>query len=266
MSELPDGWGPSLPRHDTLLREFTEAYADLTEALGRSGGHETVRTPDFVAYDSHSPFEFFNVAVPLRPIHSVDDPALEEISRFFAPDDERTPFLLQSATPLPDLRSRGWKLMGHPPCMLRPASPADPPRPDGLELVAVRDAQTLETLDRTLVDAYPIPALRGRRSFAPGLLELAGWHMWLGMLDGEPVGTAAAHVTDSLVDVEWISTVPSARGRRIGEALTWAATLAAPALPAMLLASDLGQPVYERMGYLRLARFTLWVGARRGGS
>jgi hypothetical protein len=30
----------------------------------------------------------------------------------------------------------------------------------------------------------------------------------------------------------------------------------------MLIASDLGQPVYERMGYLRLSRFTLWVGKR----
>jgi len=31
----------------------------------------------------------------------------------------------------------------------------------------------------------------------------------------------------------------------------------------MLIASDPGQPVYERMGYLRLSRFTLWVGARK---
>jgi hypothetical protein len=38
--------------------------------------------------------------------------------------------------------------------------------------------------------------------------------------------------------------------------------MADPARPAMLIASDLGQPVYERMGYVRLTRFTLWVGSR----
>ena len=114
-----------------------------------------------------------------------------------------------------------------------------------------------------MIEAYPVPGVQGRRMFHAGLLELPGWHMWLGMLDGEPIGTAAAHVTDTLVDIEWISTMPSARGKRVGEALTWAATLAAPDRPAMLIASDLGQPVYERMGYLRLSRFTLWIGTRR---
>jgi len=94
------------------------------------------------------------------------------------------------------------------------------------------------------------------------VLDLEGWRMWLGVVDGEPVGTAAAHVTDTLVDVEWISTKEAYRGRRIGEALTWAATLAAPELPAMLFASDIGQPIYRRMGYQNLARLTLWIGKR----
>ena len=38
--------------------------------------------------------------------------------------------------------------------------------------------------------------------------------------------------------------------------------MADPTRPAMLIASDLGQPVYARMGYLRVTRFTLWVGSR----
>jgi GNAT superfamily N-acetyltransferase len=262
VSGLPDGWGPSTPRTDTLTREYIEAYADLCEALGRSGGHKTARTAEFVAFDSHVPFPFMNIAVPLRPIVDAADPLIDEIATFFAPDDDSTPFLIYSALPVPSLTDRGWVLMGHPPFMLRPPAPADVPRPDGLEIVEVHDDAALEAFDRAMVDAYPIPELVGRRTFHAGLLELPGWHMWLGLLDGEPVGTAAAHVTESLVDVEWISNHPRARGRRIGEALTWAATLIAPDLPAMLIASDPGQPVYERMGYLRLSRFTLWIGRR----
>jgi len=258
---LPDGWGSTTPRNDTLTREFVEAYADLMEGLGRAGGHLTIRTPDFVALDSHAPFPFLNCAVPLRPVLDAADPMLDEIAAFFAPDDG-TPFLVYSATAMPPLDARGWSLMGHPPLMLRPAGPATPPEPEGLEIVEVRDAATVATFDQTLIEAYPVDAMRGRRGFADGVLDIRGFRLWLGLLDGAPVATAAAHVTDTLVDVEWISAMPAARGRRIGEALTWAATLAAPELPAMLIASDLGQPIYERMGYLRVARFTLWIGRR----
>jgi len=258
-----DGWGGDSPRDDSLLRAYAEAYADLTEDLGTAGGWRTRRTPEWVAMDSNVPFSFANVAVLLRPVHEPDDPVIDEIQEFFAPDNERTPFLVWSATPTPSFHERGWTLMGHPPLMLRGVAPAEPPRPDGLEIVPVADAATLADFDATMTEAYPVPEMIGREFFHEGVLDARGWHMWLAVLDGRPVGTAAAHVNDAFVDVEWISTRAECRGRRIGEALTWAATLAAPDRPAMLFASDPGRPVYERMGYLVLARLTLWVGARR---
>jgi hypothetical protein len=259
---LPDGWGPDSPVDDTLTRAYVESWATLNEDLGRAGGYATVRTPDFVAYDSHQPFPFVNPAALLRPVLDASDPVLDEIAEFFAPDDEGTPFLVMSATPMPSLTGRGWTLMGHPPLMFRPAGPAAVPEPEGLEIVEVHDEATLAEFDRTMVEAYPVTPMQGRRTFSTGVFDAPGWRMWLGYLDGEPVATSAAHLTDSFVDVEWISARAEYRGRRIGEAMTWQATLAAPDLPAMLFASDLGQPVYERMGYLRLSRVTLWIGTR----
>ena len=44
--------------------------------------------------------------------------------------------------------------------------------------------------------------------------------------------------------------------------MTWPATLADADAPSMLIASDPGRPTYQRMGYLTMARFTLWAGAR----
>jgi hypothetical protein len=261
--DLPDGWGASTPRDDTLLRAYAEAWADLNEDLGRAAGHPTLRSHELVAWDSHAPFPFVNVAVLLRPLHAPDDPVLDAIDAFFEPDADGTPFLVWSATPTPALTRRGWRLMGHPPLMLRPAAPAEVPTPAGLEIVEVRDPATIARFDETLTEAYPVPEMVGRRLFGPSLLDSPGWRMWLGMVDGEPAGTAAAHVTDALVDVEWISLLERFRGRRIGEALTWTATLASPELPAMLFASDLGFPTYSRMGYRSLARLTLWIGTRR---
>jgi GNAT superfamily N-acetyltransferase len=259
---LPDGWRAGTPRGDTLLRAYAEAFADLNEKLAKAAGYETVRTPDFAACDAHMPFAFSNAAVLLRPIHEPDDPVIDALAAFFAPDDERTPFLVWSATPTPSFAGRGWSLIGHPPLMLRPALPAQPAAPDGISIVEVTTAEQLAVFDATVVEAFPVPEMAGRRMFPDGVLAAPGWRTWLGLMDGKPVGTAAAHVSDAFVDVGWISTHPDARGRGVGEAMTWTATLAAPEKPAMLFASDLGRPVYERMGYLNLARLTLWAGAR----
>jgi ribosomal protein S18 acetylase RimI-like enzyme len=78
-------------------------------------------------------------------------------------------------------------------------------------------------------------------------------------VDGRPVSVAASWVTGDLVDVVWVATLPQARRRGYGEALTWRAALTQAGLPAILLASDDGRPVYQRMGFLPLLRFTVWL-------
>jgi GNAT superfamily N-acetyltransferase len=79
------------------------------------------------------------------------------------------------------------------------------------------------------------------------------------------VGTAGVYVAHGQNDVEWISVHEDCRGKGYGAALTWAATLADPSLPATLIASDPGQPVYERMGYVRLTRMSMWFRPPGGG-
>jgi len=59
--------------------------------------------------------------------------------------------------------------------------------------------------------------------------------------------------------VEYVAALSTARGRGAGAAVTWAATLADPALPAILVASDDGRPLYERMGYAAVERWTVWL-------
>ena len=72
---------------------------------------------------------------------------------------------------------------------------------------------------------------------------------WIGLVNGRPVGTSVALVSDGVVGVHLVSVIPAMRRRGFGEALTWQATLAARA-PATLQASEQGGPVYERMGFV----------------
>lgn len=256
MSEhLTSGWEPDLPADDTLLRSFVLATADHSAYAAQCTGGRTGRWDDAAAADPASPVFFDNMAVLLRPPAYGDVVAtLARLGAFYPP--ERHVCLL-SVWPTPDLSGAGWELVGHPPLMLRPPGGSAPPLPPGVRIEEVTDAAGLATYFRVLMAAFGmsppdgVPMLDERILGGPA-------RFWLGLLDGEPVGTAGARLGHGLVDVEYISTLPEARGRGIGAALTWTATLADPALPAVLLASDDGQPVYGRMGYLRLLRATLW--------
>jgi predicted GNAT family acetyltransferase len=78
-------------------------------------------------------------------------------------------------------------------------------------------------------------------------------------VDGRPVAGSMAINSRGLVAVEMVATLPEARGKGFGAAVTATAALSAPDLPSALIASDDGRSVYERLGFLPISRFTLWA-------
>jgi hypothetical protein len=130
----------------------------------------------------------------------------------------------------------------------------------------VTDSEELVTAERVLVEGYPMPELeplaRGEL-LAPAILG-GPTRVWVGYVDGLPASVAAAHVHAEAVLVEYVAALPWARGRGAGAAVTWAATLADPSLTALLVASDDGRPVYERMGYVAIERWTAWLRPQGG--
>ena len=205
--------------------------------------------------DPSSPVMFDNAVVVLQPPSYVDlHAALAEALAWYPAERH---VVVLSPFPTPDLDPLGLSLMGHPPLMYRPAGGAAPPLPDGLSIHEVANEADLAEFVRTLVEAYPMPG--GESSGIADLRALdASIRLFVGRIDGVPVATSGARIGHGVNDVEWVSTRPDHRRRGIGEALTWAATLAAPELPAVLIASDDGQGVYESMGFVRLLRLTMW--------
>jgi GNAT superfamily N-acetyltransferase len=68
-----------------------------------------------------------------------------------------------------------------------------------------------------------------------------------------------ACVSSTVVGVYSVATVPAFRRRGFGEAVTWAAVAADPALPAILQPSPEGAALYRRMGFVPVDRYTKWL-------
>jgi ribosomal protein S18 acetylase RimI-like enzyme len=85
---------------------------------------------------------------------------------------------------------------------------------------------------------------------------------FLARLDGEPAAIGMTIVSHRVAGIYWIGTLPSARGRGLGRAVTAAAIDAGFELGAdlaSLQASPMGRPVYEAIGFERIYDYRLWL-------
>jgi len=261
---LTTGYGPGIPAADNFLNDFVQENAASFAGLGRARGDRVARVDDVgTLVDAGSPVPFSNRAVLERPIDDVGF-VVDHVRPFYDGESD-APFLLDSAWPTPDLRDVGFQLMGHPPLMLRPAGIPLPDAPPELRIVRVEDEQTAYDFEHTIVYGYPAPQLQPMNAvtiMTPGALGAPGWQHFVGYVDDEPVTTGSGFAGDRLVRVDNIATLEPARGRGYGRAMTAAAMAVDPAKPAALISSDLGRPVYERLGFVAVLRCTYWLGLR----
>lgn len=253
---LEDGWQPHTPAGDSVLRDFVDSTVRYLTDVGRAVGASVIEDDDIAGAHHSGVFPFANMTVVRRSLSLADWTSAVDRCRRTYPAG--IPFVMMSPFPTPDLRPLGFNLMGHPPFMTRaPGDPPTIPAPLGLVTTVVTETSELVEFEHTLISAYP--AAPAGSLFAPGILHASNVTLWIARLDGVPVATAAAHHGGGVNGIEIVSCAPDVRGRGIGEAVTWVPTLVRPEVPAALIASDAGRPVYERMGYLALHRFTLWL-------
>lgn len=150
------------------------------------------------------------------------------------------------------------------------ALPGALPLPDGVVIERVRDLVALERWVATMTAGFGAPPSEVDPQLAPIAHDTfddgAAARYYLASLHGEPVATAALTLTGGMAGVFSVTTIPSARRHGIGAAVTLAPLLDARAAGyqiGVLQASEMGYPVYKRIGFTEQFRYHdyLWAPA-----
>jgi ribosomal protein S18 acetylase RimI-like enzyme len=155
---------------------------------------------------------------------------------------------------------------GASPAMVLEARLADAVAPAGVRVERVEsedDARAYAAVMAAAYATYGMPA-----DVAPAVLSLdvlRAPHIVAFLVrldDGTPAAGAMVLVTHGVAGIYWVGTTPEARGRGLAELATRAAGNAGfdlGARMAALQASQMGEPVYRRMGYVTVTRYPTFV-------
>jgi GNAT superfamily N-acetyltransferase len=139
--------------------------------------------------------------------------------------------------------------------------------PAGFVIEEIRDETGLYDFKQVFVETYEIPEWAGQ-AWVDATLKIGigrtPWKMYVGRLEGQPVATNMLFNGAGVASVYAVATVPAARGKGIGAAITLKPLLEAREMGyryGVLFSSEMGVRVYERIGFrltdVRINRY-LW--------
>lgn len=163
---------------------------------------------------------------------------------------------LDSAAWSQHLLPPGFQYTNSPPAMAMDLAklPLTTPHPAGLTIRQVADLETFLEWTRTFIPGYELPD-----AFVDPFYELlagVGFDLpirhYLGYLDGKPVATSTLFLAAGTAGIYDVGTLPEARRKGIGAALTLFPLQQARAMgytTSVLQSSEMGFSVYQKMGF-----------------
>lgn len=131
-----------------------------------------------------------------------------------------------------------------------------------LEIRPVGDDASFSDFATTVTESFDIPSEETSALFPPSALTRPRTHFWVGYAEGQPVASSALIVIGDVAGINFIGTLGAFRGRGFGEQMTWAAVnggAEAGCGVAVLQASEIGKPVYERMGFRDVTTYNTFI-------
>lgn len=131
----------------------------------------------------------------------------------------------------------------------------------GLEIRRVTDQVGLDAHRQVVTAGFGSDPAVALETTCLALLDRPGCAVYVGYADGEPVASALGWRTGRTIGVYSIATVATARRRGYGAAMTarvMADGVDAGCDVAALQASELGRPIYERLGFRTVVRYAAY--------
>lgn len=201
--------------------------------------------------------EFNNVAV----LGEVPPPRLFAVAeRFFAGTGgySVTVVVERAAAIEQALLNDGWRLDEEEPALvLTPLPEHLPPPPAGLTINRVTTHADLDAFRSTgRTPQWIVPTLAAATD--PDVA------LFTGAVNGQVIATARLTCLGAIAEITGVVTEPGQRRRGIGTAMTWAAIAAGAArgcTSATLTATEMGYPVYLKMGFQPVCTFRTYLPA-----
>jgi GNAT superfamily N-acetyltransferase len=146
---------------------------------------------------------------------------------------------------------------------LHPLPPTLVTTAPSLEIRTVEDAASLRDHAIVAGHGFEVPEPVALAFIGERLWAREGARVYTGYADGRPVCSGFSVQTGETLGIFTIATEPDARGRGFGAAMTSrliADGAAAGCTVAVLQASAMGRPIYERIGFRLVQPYEIWVG------
>jgi N-acetylglutamate synthase len=259
----PTPEGESAGDRDLLIAGDRVSLALCEAMVGTRAGFELEVRAGFYLRSYRLPTEVLNEIVltgkPTDPAGLVD-----QASKYFESRSPRwrlvCPPEWESLMDKP-CRAAGLDPVLYTPIMiLTPKTGRPPPPVENLVCRRVEDMTQLKSFGETFALAYGFPNT-GFWESRP-LLEVPNFDLIEAAFDGVPVATGFGYTFGGITGIWGIATRAEYRGRGIGSAITWAVLAAGRkwgAKAAYLWATEMGFPVYRRMGFRHIQNQAIWV-------
>ena len=160
------------------------------------------------------------------------------------------------------LRAMGLEMVATRPAMAMRVQDLEPARvPEGVEIVPVTDPELLAGLVDVEVGAFETDRPVAEGLLAPSQLSLPNVRVYAALVEGRAVAQAVTNTHGGAVGVFGVATLPEYRRRGIGTAITAFAIddVRDEADLAWLQSTEMGRPLYERMGFRPVSDWDVWV-------
>lgn len=121
-----------------------------------------------------------------------------------------------------------------------------------LDIKRVSNAEELAHFQEVAEKSYSLPRGAGPFAITERILNLPDVEMFIGYADNQPASISMLFQTGPVAGIYWVGTLDKFRNRGFGKEITAAPLVAGKnrgCTFASLQASDMGKPVYEKMGF-----------------